>query len=254
MLNIVNFMLTAIDEYTMWLYLGCLFMVLLYIRSFIVARRDRENTVFTIEKEVAAHREGRAMSGIGAMLGVVVVITGMKYYLVPSIDLSAMITPTPTLTLAIPTLSTLTPTPTTAVEVADETRTPRVTPTVTPTEAPTALPVTPTPAPPPASACADPNVCISSPGMNATISGQVAVTGSADNAGFQFFKVELGVGEEPGSWSVIGDLHRSAVHDGVLESFNTAAVPNGVYWLSLTVVDQTGNWAPPYRVRVVVQN
>ncbi|MHB0857808.1 MAG: hypothetical protein ACYC5M_09580 [Anaerolineae bacterium] len=252
MLNIVNFMLTAIDEYTMWLYLGCLLMVLLYIRSFIVARRDRENTVFTIEKEVAAHREGRAMSGIGAMLGVVVVITGMKYYLVPSIDLSAMITPTPTLTLAIPTLSTLTPTPT--VEEVRATSTPRDLPTSVPTETPTVAPVTPTPAPPPPAACPDPNVRISSPGSNATVSGQIAVTGSADTNGFQFFKIELGGGEDPGSWSVIGDLHRSPVHDGVLESFNTTAVPNGVYWFSLTVVDQTGNWAPPCRVRVVIEN
>ena len=90
--------------------------------------------------------------------------------------------------------------------------------------------------------------------MNAQLSGRVAIYGTAAHGAFQFYKVEFGQGEDPSSWHVIHDVHRNQVSGGALEEFDTTAVPNGVYWLQLTVVDQSGNFPPPCRVRVVVQN
>jgi hypothetical protein len=97
-------------------------------------------------------------------------------------------------------------------------------------------------------------VCIAYPGGGATISGIVGIQGTAQNARFQFYKVEYGIGESPTVWNSIGETVSSAVSGGPLMALNTRALPNGVYWLRLTVVDITGNYPPPHAVRVVIQN
>lgn len=255
MLNIIVFILDLVEQHTIWLYGALLFIILLNLRSLVLAQKDRSNTIFTIEREVAAHREGRAMSSIGMMLGLMVIVTGLKYYVMPSLDVADLIEPTPTLTLAIPTrIPTLAPTPTTSdvetptprASVADNT--PAPTAQVVPTDPPA-----PTPVPPPAS-CPYGGAIITSPGMGATVSGRIAIRGTAAHEAFQFYKVEFGFGDNPGDWHVIHDVYRHQVHDGVLTEFDTNAVPNGVYTLQLVVVDVTSNFAPPCRVRIVVQN
>lgn len=252
MLNLIALLLKLIEEHTIWLYGACFLVILYFVRSYFVAHRQRQNTVFTIEKEIAAHREGRAMSGVGAMLGIAVVITGIKYYVVPTIDVAKMVSPTPTLTIPVP--------PTTVVVVATRTPTPQTTSSV-PTQAPTPSPSptqdmqpTDTPPPPPPAACADGNVCITSPGSGATVSGMVAIVGTANHAQFQFYKVEYAQGEQPGGWNVINDVHYSPVQGGVLEQLNAGALANGVYWVRLVVVDQTGNFPAPCQVRIVIAN
>jgi len=250
-LNVIAVLLNLIEEHTAWLYGACVLAILYFVRSYWVAHRQRENTVFTIEKEIAAHREGRAMSGVGVVLGIAVVITGIKYYVVPTIDVAKIVSPTPTLTIPVPTtavvIATRTPTP---VPVAT-TPSPDVSPTPSPTEG---APATDTPPPPPAPACADPNVCITSPGMGATVSGMVAIVGTADHPQFDFYKIESAQGEQPGGWHTISEVHRTPVHGGLLEQLNTAALPNGVNWIRLVVVDKTGNFPPPCEVRIIVQN
>lgn len=253
MLNVLSYLLNLIDTQVIWLYAACLVVILLYIRSYVIARRDQQNSVFTIEKEVAAHRQGRAMSGIGALLGIIVVITALKYYVVPSVDLSAIAEPTPTLTLSVPTrVATETPTsmPTppqaTPTNTVRPLRSPRPTETPEPTTSATAALASPY--------CPDPNMRITMPRMNAVISGRVAIHGTAKHEAFQFYKLEYGRGEKPASWHGINDIHKTPVTNGVLEEFDTTALPNGVYWLQLTVVDQSGNFPAPCQVRVVVQN
>jgi len=249
-LNVVGQLLHLVKEHTLWFYVACLAIIGLYVRSYIVARRERTNTSFTIEKEVAVHREGRALTGIGVMLGVIAVLTILKFYIVPWVDVSALLQPTPTHTLPIPTVWNPTPTP----DVGDQpTATPRPIPTQepAPVDRPTEPPA-PTPAPPPA--CPDPNVRIVSPGMDAPISGVINITGTATHPQFHFYKVEYGLGDEPTSWHVIDDLRYSAVVGGVLVSVDSRALPNGTAWFRLTVVDQTGNYPPPCAVRVSIRN
>lgn len=251
MLHIITLLFNTIDRYSIWLYALCLLLILYYVRSLILARSERSNTIFTIEREVAAHKEGRALSGIGVMLGLAVIITGFKYYVVPNIDIESIADPTPTLSIIVPTRQPPTPT---SEPTAEPTATP-TTVSVQPTAAPTDTPPQPTATPPPPpAACPDPNNRITSPGMNAQLSGRVAIYGTAKHGQFQFYKVEFGQGEDPSAWHVIHDIHRNQVDSGVLEEFDTTAVPNGVYWLQLTVVDQSGNFPPPCRVRVVIQN
>ncbi len=247
-----------IGRYIIWLYLACFLVILYNLRNYAVARRARVNTIFSVEREISAHREGRSMANIGVMLAIIVIMLAIQQYVLPSIEVLEAMGPTPTITLPIPTPTVATPTPEVQQEVPPE-PTPLPTPTATPrpTETPDTSPPTPTATPvPPAPSCPDPNVCITSPGMNAQLAGTVAVRGTARHPQFQFYKIEYGAGEDPQSWHSIGDTVPTQVSDGVLAQFDTRALglSNGVYWLRLTVVDNTGNFPPPYQVRVVIAN
>ena len=249
MLSVLGQVVNIIDQYAIWLYAACLVVALLYLRAYLVARREQVNTTFTIEKEVAVHREGRAMTGIGLTLVAVVALTAVKYYLMPTLDVQGLMEPTPTHTLPIPTLTEPTATPT------PEPSTPTPRPEPTSIQWPTSSAPQPQPTSVPAAAtCPDPNVCLARPVAGQTVSGLVSIVGTANHGEFQFYKVEYGIGSDPAGWFTIGDVHRSPVINGQLAQFNTSVVPNGALTFRLTVVDKTGNYPTPYRVTVQVQN
>jgi hypothetical protein len=80
----------------------------------------------------------------------------------------------------------------------------------------------------------------------------VELRGTARIANFQFYKLELGQGERPTAWTTIGELHRSPVSDGLLDVWDTGALPAGTYSLRLVVVDVAGNYPGPCTIQVVV--
>jgi len=255
--NVVAFLITILDKYTIWIYLVCFFISLIYLRNLLIARRNKNNSPYTIEREVASHKEGKALTGIGAMLAIVAAVVAMKMFVLPEIDVTKLSEPTPTLTLPAATkvFATLTPAPSITIaqpQTAEATPKPTAEEAPTPEVQATAQPA-PTAAPPPA-ACPSEGVQIYSPGAGAVVSGQVTIVGTANISNFQFYKVEYSAGEQPGQWNVIGDLHRQAVDGGVLEVLNSAALPNGRYWLQLTVVDNTGNFPAPCQVPITIQN
>ena len=88
--------------------------------------------------------------------------------------------------------------------------------------------------------------------MNQVIQGNFAVRGTANHEDFQYYKVEVGQGNNPREWTVVGQLHRAPVNGGVLETFNANAYPAGTYTLRLVVVDQTGNYPEPCQVTITV--
>lgn len=251
MLEILASTLDFLDRYILWIYLFCFAIIFYNLRAYTLAKRARVNTIFSVEREISAHREARAMTNVGLMLGVVVILIVVQHYVLPSVDVLAFAEPSPTPTFLL--LPTATPTPlpeeTAQVEV---TATPTPTRTPWPTATPQPLPTaTPTPAPPP---CPDPNVCITWPTNNARLSGVVTIRGTAQHPNFQFYKIEHGIGENPEAWHSINDVVYTPVNNGVLMVFDSRALPNGVYWLRLTVVDITGNYPPPYQVRVIIEN
>ncbi|NLT73540.1 MAG: hypothetical protein GXX94_05010 [Chloroflexi bacterium] len=255
MLDIIAFMLDLVDRYVIWVYVACLLGIILNLYRYTQARAARANTIFTVEREAAAHREGRAMSNVGLLLGLTAVVLVLQFYVLPAVDTSELVQATTTPAQDEPTATprpTLAPTSAAVDGPPTLTRQP-VTPTAEPTFTPavTATPVTPTPPP---SSCADPNTCITSPGASAVLSGMVAIRGSAQHPNFQFYKIEYGLGEDPAGWNSIGETVGHPVENGTLMTFDSAALPNGVYWLRLTVVDITGNFPNPHRVRVVIEN
>jgi hypothetical protein len=201
--------------------------------------------------------------GIGSDLGLTLAVSPSvslaQGTLLPSVTLTdavALATPEATAT-AVEEEPTATPLPT-----ATPTAAPLLVPTATPQPpAPVELP-TPTPEPtaPPAAVvapvCPDARAVITSPGVNQVVSGTVEVIGTAAHERFQYYKLEYAPGADADATATFAFLSeaRVPVNGGVLTSFDSASLGNGVYTLRLTVVDNTGNFPPPCMVTVVIAN
>jgi len=236
--------LSFINAYSLWLYAAGLVAVLFSLYELRAAQKNRTETIFTLEKEFATKRENRARTMLAISVALLALLSVLKFAVVPSQTLPPLYEPTPTrLVLEPPTVvPVITPT-LTRTRIPTRPRPTRRAPTETPTA--TLLP------PPP---CPRPDICISSPTANQVISGQVAIQGTANIEAFQFYKVEYGMGEKPQLWNSIGDVRRTPVVEGTLVVWDTAGFPEGPYKLRLTVVDITGNFPPPYEVRVIIQH
>jgi hypothetical protein len=95
-------------------------------------------------------------------------------------------------------------------------------------------------------------VVITSPG-DGPVSGSVEIWGTALSDSFWYYVIEL-LEPESQEWRAIGELHEEPVVDGLLGTWDTTDLPPGTYWLRLVVVDETGNFVPPYTVQVHVAN
>jgi hypothetical protein len=245
--------LRLIADYQWWIYGVFGLILLFYLRRAILARREGARSIFKLEQEQAHARYTRSV----AVAAIIVLILAIVFVLSnPVLPTREVVTPEPTLTVTTGPLvaSTLTPTPPPATITPTATATqvrptrpvrPSATPEVIATETPVVRPA----------ACSNPGVRITSPGVNQVVRGNVPLRGSANTANFDYYKVEVGPGSNPRDheWTVVGALHRSAVANGVLETFNSGAYAPGAYTLRLVVVDQTGNYPTPCRVTVTVQ-
>lgn len=82
-----------------------------------------------------------------------------------------------------------------------------------------------------------PTTIISSPRPGATLRGEIPVIGSANADRFQFYKLEFAPASNPQAWSAVSSTINRPIANGQLDVWNTQAVPDGVYNLKLTVVD-----------------
>lgn len=238
----------VISEYSFWLYGLCGLGIVYYIWLAVQAKREADRTIFTLERETTVGRAYRALS----VALVFAVIAGILFFIAdvlePRLDFPVIEEPTPSLVLRP------TPSPSPVPPTIAPTPTPtRVRPTPRPQEptetpAPTATPVPPTPI------CPSPGVQITSPGLDTILNGPVQILGTANIPNFQYYKVEVGSGENPTSWSMFSDIHKSSIAGGLLDIWDPSAYPSGVYKLRLTVVDNTGNYPTPCEVRVIVEH
>ncbi|MGQ9600642.1 MAG: hypothetical protein ACUVWZ_14660 [Anaerolineae bacterium] len=237
-----------------WVFFAVLGLLLLYyLRRALLARREVARSIFKLEREQAHARYSRS---VWTLACIILLMAGIFLVSNPLSPASPE-TPEPTLTVTRGPLvvATLTPTPSQPTASPTPSATP-VRPTRPVIPSPTAQTlVTPTPVVKPP-ACPDPNVRITSPGMNQVVRGSVPIRGSATHERFQYYKIEVAPGLDPGDheWMVVGQLHYEPVVGGVLETFHSTAYPPGSYTLRLVVVDQTGNFPEPCRVVVVVQH
>lgn len=94
---------------------------------------------------------------------------------------------------------------------------------------------------------------IASPSDNAVVRGMVPIIGTAVDP--QFWKFEVHYTPEGAErWTAIGVVHETPVLDGLLETWDTALVPDGQYTLRLRVVDRTGNYREVFVRGVRVAN
>jgi LysM repeat protein len=98
--------------------------------------------------------------------------------------------------------------------------------------------------------CSDPQRRMINVTPDGRLSGVFSIIGTAQHENFQFYKVEIRL-DGSDRWQNL--ITRSTpVEGGVLAELNTALFPSDIYWLRLTVVDQTGNYPPPCEVRVIL--
>lgn len=95
---------------------------------------------------------------------------------------------------------------------------------------------------------------IISPGSGTQVRGRVPIVGSVIVPGFQFYKVEWGIGPNPSQWAVIGSLHDQQVTNNQLEVWDTTILPDDVYTLRLTGVKTDGNWVEYFVRNLQVAN
>ena len=95
---------------------------------------------------------------------------------------------------------------------------------------------------------------ITSPGANARLRGTIEIRGSAYLAGnFSRYYLEYAPASAPEAW-VYMDGSQKEVIDGLLGSWDTTRVPDGAYFLRLTVVKPDGNYEQTSPRQVVVAN
>jgi len=240
-----------VAEYQWWIY-GVLGLVLIFfLRRAMMARRESVRSTFKLEQEQAQSRYNRSVVISAAILLVVIAAFVVSNPLMSTPQVTPE--PTPTVTTGPLVKATLTPTP----------LPPTITPTPKPSPTPIARPTRLTPSPEVVATrtpqvrlpnCPNPNARITSLGINQIITGNVAIHGTASIDSFQYYKIEVGPGQNPSTWAVVGELHYTPVVRGQLETFNSGAYPPGTYALRLVVVDQTGNYPEPCQVTVIVQH
>lgn len=90
--------------------------------------------------------------------------------------------------------------------------------------------------------CADPRVQITSPVSSQRVSGVFEVYGTANPAAFWYYKLEVRP-ESTGVYNFYMDSE-SPVANGLLGQIDAEVFGDGLHWVRLTVVDNTGNIAP----------
>lgn len=106
-------------------------------------------------------------------------------------------------------------------------------------------------------ATCNPNVSITFPRQGEVLDGigSFNILGTASIEDFQFYKLELGVGEVPLEFSSIAEVQRDPVVSGILlRDWNTGALPEGTYTLRLTVVDNQGQFPQPCDVLINIDH
>jgi len=79
---------------------------------------------------------------------------------------------------------------------------------------------------------------ITYPAGGMTVSGVVEITGVATHPNIEWYDVSYAAGAEPtggSQWAPLAHVENAQVEDGVLATWDTASVPDGLYSLALTV-------------------
>ncbi|HEY4689029.1 MAG TPA: hypothetical protein VIK33_06935 [Anaerolineae bacterium] len=233
----------AIEQFAIVLYGVCLVGVAWSVRAAWQANRERTQTLYSLEREAASTRIGRAVLSAAGFLVLGVLVFLVAQFVAPSLPTNL---PTPTPLGPLVTLTpTLTPFPT---------PTPQSTPTpdgtLNPTIGPAETVESPTPEPTPASippaSCPDPNVQITAPRDGDVFSSAFQIVGTANIPNFGFYKFVLNGPFTNFEDRTAGEVVRTPVVDGLLGVFDPTPLLDaaGVYRFSLVAVDNVGSEVP----------
>ena len=178
----MTILIKLIADYAVWLYVALGLLAALFLRAYLVAHRERDNSIFALERESAT---GRMAQATISFLVVLILMGGVFYTsqkLVQEIPLPE-ITPTPTSLIVLPP----SPTPPPLLPTPTPTDTPRPRPTPPPLVAETITPTVSASLGIPPN-CPNPGIRISEPGSGATVAGVMRIVGSANIVDFWYYK------------------------------------------------------------------
>jgi hypothetical protein len=202
-----------------WIYVLLLLAGLLYLRLALKWQAQVRISQFGLERERAGSKRARAAGMLILILAAAAATFVVSTFLAPQLPASTRPT-------AIPTISLLEP---------DAIRGSTAAPLVTPDEA----------------GCQNDNATISSPISGEEVRGLVEVLGTANIDNFAFYKIQIQPSEPNSIWQVI-TAGTETLTNGVLGTWDTSLVENGVYLLQLVVTDNAGNAPLPCTLEIVV--
>jgi hypothetical protein len=235
-----------------WFYIVFLVILAALLVLWLRARRSRKQALFGLELEVALNRQRRVMRLMALVVVLAAAVFAIDNLIWPIMPATELAQPTPTVDFFAtppPTFSNVTPTATATVTttLTMQTLTPAVVATTAggPVGAQETLTVTVTitqteePSPPATIGA----IClITNPTEGATVSGSLALVGTADADEFLFYKLEA-FGPQTGStWaSLLGDVVYTPVRNGILGQVNLNGWSPGGYSIRVVIVDATSN-------------
>jgi len=101
--------------------------------------------------------------------------------------------------------------------------------------------------------CPNPLARLTYPMAHSVLKGVVEVRGSAHIDDFDYYKFEYRIKGGAPDWAFVQSF-KDTVTDGVLGAWDTSALPAGVYFFRLVVVDKTGNYPEPCQVEVTIEH
>ena len=252
----MGIVIQTVANYAPWIYAICGMVALYQLYKIWLVREERKQAVFSLEREKAI----RDTYSIFAVALILLLVMGFTYFMSTTLAeavepmVAEALEPTP----AIPFVPTPTNTPLPVTPTPTWTATPlavvnQPTPAINDEATPSPPTATPVPAPQ-APVCPDNRALLLRPGQNEIVGGVINVIGTATHESFDYYKIEYAPGAAASEGFVYiagGDVQ---VTNGYLASIDTTALGNGTYTLRLVVVDQTGNFPPPCKVTITVQN
>lgn len=198
-----------------WIYALTLLAGLIYLRLVLKWHTELRQARFGLERERASSGRTRALAMLGLVAAAALATFALSTFLVPSVPL-----PNPT---AIPTISLLQPSGSPSPNLNT----------------------------PDSSGCLNPAATITEPQAGDELRGLIEIQGTADVPGFAFYRIEVRQTGAESPWQVI-TAGTEVTLDGLLGTWDTSLVENGVYLLQLVVTDAEGNAPLPCSIEVVV--
>ncbi len=225
----MGYVYRSLGTYEPLIYISLAILGLFVFRRMWVMWREWRNSVYTLEREFALGRLGRATALGFLVLGLFFVEFYIATFIAPSLPASDLLT-TPTLDLLSSPQATL--------------------PSADATQAAIALATQPVQKG--MSGCVKDKIMITSPKSGDVVNAVVDLIGTADVPNFGFYKYEIALAGTQ-NWKTIS-ADREPKKDGKLGSLNTLSLSNGDYFLRLVITDNVGASIEPCVIAVRVLN
>jgi hypothetical protein len=248
-----------------WIYLLCILGLVWYLSELIRARRLLRSAMFGLERERGQRMQNRAALLILFFASIIAFVTYVNLQVAQTLPDELLKPPTPTPNIFITPLSS--PVPQIDPET-ESTATLAIAPTVTlasnngpalvgTAEAPdeNATAASTLPAFPDVSIgeCG-PDVIISAPPTNVTVSGEVSIFGTVNLENFGYYDIEIFGPPTGGRWiSIFETLRREPLIDGILATIDFAGLESGSYLLRLAATNTEGIEAGQCIIQVEVE-